>query len=163
MRRWRMAGRVPQWRVKGKDAAVLQAGLARTLARASKAMTTARQTGGTEAEAFHDWRKRTKDLWYQTRLLSAVWPEGIGLWQGAADQLGEMLGEHHDLEVFVALTETIEGEAAAEALALRAQARRMSADIEARAFKLGARLLAGDPQGVAALWVAWWRVWRTET
>lgn len=152
-----MAARMPLWRVRGRDGRVIAAGLHRSLTRGAAAMQAARDGG---AEALHDWRKRVKDLWYQARLMQPVWPEGIAPWRQAADDLGEMLGDHHDLAVFVAMAEGLEGAAAAEAVPLRAKALRLSADIEARAFALGAQLYAAPPALVCDLWLAWWKVWR---
>ncbi|QYK42648.1 MAG: CHAD domain-containing protein [Paracoccaceae bacterium] len=153
-----VAERVPEWRVKGKGAAVLKASLARSLRRGASAMQEARATR--EVEALHDWRKRAKDLWYQTRLLSPVWPDAVAVWQSLADDLGEWLGEHHDLAVFQALTADAEGAAGTEAMAVRAQARLMSSEIEAKVFEAGGRLYAADPDAVAGIIVDWWRVWR---
>jgi CHAD domain-containing protein len=153
-----MAGRTGGWRVRGPDDAVIRAALSRTLRRGAAAMAEARDTR--EAEALHDWRKRVKDLWYQTRLLAPVWPEAVGVWQAAADDLGERLGEHHDLAVFGALTAAAGPPAAAEAAALGARARLMSAEIEEHVFAVGARLHAGDPDTVAALFADWWGAWR---
>lgn len=152
-----VASRVPDWRVRGRDGRVIAAGLTRSLTRGAAAMQAARGGG---AEALHDWRKRVKDLWYQARLMQPVWPEGIAPWRQAADDLGEMLGDHHDLAVFMAMTEGLEGGLAAEAMPLRAQALRLSADIEARAFALGNRLYAAPPEVVCDLWLAWWKGWR---
>jgi hypothetical protein len=152
-----VAGRVPGWRVRGRDGRVIAAGLTRSLTRGAAAMQAARGGG---AEALHEWRKRVKDLWYQARLMQPVWPEGIAPWRQAADDLGEMLGDHHDLAVFAGLAEGLEGDVAAEAMPLRAQALRQMADIEARAFALGDRLYAAPPDLVCDLWLAWWKGWR---
>lgn len=154
-----VAGRVPGWRVKGRDAAVICAGVKRTLARGAAAMAAARESR--DGEALHDWRKRVKDLWYQARLLSPIWPEGVAPWRTTADDLGEALGAHHDLAVFMAMAESLEGEAGAEATGLRGQALRLSAEIEAQAFTQGARLHAAPPEAVAGLWLTWWSAWQT--
>lgn len=150
--------RVEGWRVKGRDAVVLAEGLARTRARAARAMAEARRTR--TPEALHDWRKRAKDGWYQARLLEPVWPEAMKPFEAASNRLGEALGDHHDLAVFEAWLDTLPGALAAEAAELRVRARRAQGELEVEAFALGARVHAGDPAGVAALWVAWWETWR---
>lgn len=152
-----MAGRAEGWRVKGRDATVLRKALERTLTRGAAALDVALHTGGDEA--LHEWRKRVKDLWYQMRLLTPLWPEGTAPWRATADDLGERLGEHNDLAVLAGLLETAQGEAAAEAMALRAQARRQAAEIAAAALTTGARLYAAPPETVAALVLAWWQDW----
>lgn len=153
-----MAGRAGAWRVRGSDAGVLRRSLVRTLRRGAAAMAEAQASR--DAEALHDWRKRVKDLWYQTRILAPVWPEAVGVWQATADDLGERLGDHHDLAVLMPLLDSAPAEAAAEAVAMRARARLAASEIEAKVFAAGARLHAGDPEAVAALFVDWWRVWR---
>ena len=153
-----MEGRLPGWRVRGKDAAVLQRALERTLARGARSMAAVRDTGA--AEAMHDWRKRVKDLWYQARLLSPVWPAGLAPWRDTADDLGERLGEYNDLAVLALLLDGAGGDAAAEAAVIRAKAQRMAADIASAALVTGARLHAAPPETAAALILSWWRVWR---
>lgn len=150
--------RVADWKVKGHDAEVLAAGLALTRARGQKAMARARK--GRDPEALHEWRKRVKDGWYQARLFAPVWPEVMAPVVQAADDLGEMLGDHHDLAVFEAFLDQLPPGAAAEVADLRSRARREQAALEVKAFDLGARVLAGDPDGVAQQWVGWWQAWR---
>lgn len=153
--------RVGGWRVKGREAEVLASGLARTRVRAVRAMAAARRSG--TAEAMHAWRKRVKDGWYQARLFAPVWPEAMAPVEAASNRLGEALGDHHDLAVFTDFLDTLPADAgalAADAADLRQLAHNAQATLEAEAMALGARVHAGDPAGVAALWVAWWQAWR---
>lgn len=50
----------------------------------------------------HEWRKRSKDLWYQLRLLQQVWPSVMQVWCKELDHLTDMMGEEHDLAVLEA-------------------------------------------------------------
>jgi CHAD domain-containing protein len=150
------------WRVRGDDAGVLRTGLARTRRRGLHAMAAA--ADDREGEPMHDWRKRVKDLWYQSRLLAPVWPAIMDPLGDQAGDLGEMLGDHHDLIVFGALLDALP-DALADALAapaadLRSRAARARGAIEARAFPLGRLLLSGEPDAVARLWADWWQAWR---
>lgn len=149
--------RAADWRVKGSDARVLHKGLARTRHRALLAMDAA--LDDREGEPMHDFRKRVKDIWYQARLLTPVWPAIMGPMADAAGDLGEMLGDHHDLIVFSALLDRLPHDSGD----LRTRAALARAAIEARAFPMGRLLLAGDPDHVAALWCAWWQDWRDRT
>ncbi len=52
-------------------------------------------------ERVHEWRKRTKDLWYQLRILREAWPEVIEATADELHELSDLLGDHHDLAVLV--------------------------------------------------------------
>jgi hypothetical protein len=51
---------------------------------------------GTDS-AFHEWRKRVKDLWYDTRLLRSTWPSVMNAFETEAHQLSKILGDDHDI------------------------------------------------------------------
>ena len=68
-----LALRIEDWDLRGSERRVLAEGLTETRTRARTAMRTARDARSDEA--LHDWRKRAKDVWYQTRLLHPVWPD----------------------------------------------------------------------------------------
>ncbi|MFN3846402.1 MAG: CHAD domain-containing protein [Paracoccaceae bacterium] len=150
---------VDQWEVKGKDARVLAMGLSRTRKRGQTALAHARHYA--TPESIHDLRKRVKDMWYQTRLMSAIWPEVMAAHVTEADQLGETLGEHHDLSVYRSLCDEI-GASLPNGLTQEADLRAGAAQdaILLTALPAARRLLAGNPAEVAALWVSWWKTWR---
>jgi CHAD domain-containing protein len=50
-------------------------------------------------EAFHDWRKRVKDLWYNSCLLQQAWPPVMEVFGAEAHYLSELLGDGHDSAV----------------------------------------------------------------
>lgn len=147
------------WHLAGRDRAILTEGLATTRRRARKAMAVAK--ADPTIEAIHEWRKRAKDYWYQARLFTPVWPESIGPLAATASDLTEELGRHHDLAVLAdhiaALPpESLAAQAAPHLNDLILAAQRT---IEEQAFPQGARLFAGDPKAMAALWVDWWHTW----
>lgn len=150
-----MRARSETWRVRGGNGKVLRKGLTRTLSRGREALDHARDTR--DAEAFHDWRKRVKDLWYQLRLLTPVWPDGIDPWCQLADDLGEALGNHHDLVLYVAWLDTQND---GEVPSLRAAAGIRRAAIEAQALATGQRLFDPDAEDLARLFTALWQGWR---
>jgi CHAD domain-containing protein len=58
-------------------------------------------------ENLHEWRTQVKYLRYQLELLTPTWPKVGGKLAGQADELGDLLGEDHDLAVLRAtLAET---------------------------------------------------------
>lgn len=157
-----LALRIEGWELRGPDRRVLAEGLAETRMRARTAMRTARDARSDEA--LHDWRKRAKDLWYQTRLLAPVWPEVMKPLASEADLLGKTLGHHHDLADLAAHLAGLEEDVLRAPLRETLMARILEAQtaLETRAFPLGARLLAGDPEEVAEQWVKWWKIWRAQ-
>ncbi len=51
-------------------------------------------------EDLHSWRKKTKRLWYQLRFLFGDTVEALNHPLNLSDQLGQLLGEIHDSDVF---------------------------------------------------------------
>src|ERR687888_223363 len=49
--------------------------------------------------AVHEWRKRSKDLWYHLRLLRDGRREVLAPAADRAHELSDLLGDHHDLAV----------------------------------------------------------------
>jgi CHAD domain-containing protein len=145
----------------GKEDRILREGLSVTRERAHRAARAARAAPD-KADRIHDWRKRAKDHWYQSRLFEPCWPDLFRPLVASADRLGELLGDHHDLSVLAAhvagLPDTAVPDLARRLLDSRI--RDAQTRIGAEAFPLSARLFAGDPDEVAALWVDWRRVWR---
>jgi hypothetical protein len=52
-----------------------------------------------EDERLHDWRKRSKDLWYQLALIERRGPPVAGELADSAHDLSTLLGDDHDLAV----------------------------------------------------------------
>jgi CHAD domain-containing protein len=87
---------IEEWSFPSHPWSPTDGGLARTYKRGRRALDAAR-TG--EAEQVHEWRKRSKDLWYHLRLLRETWPEVLGPTADEAHELSDLLGDHHDLTV----------------------------------------------------------------
>jgi CHAD domain-containing protein len=152
--------RAPGWRLAGKDRKVLKQGLARTWARARRAMKQAKKHD--DIEHLHEWRKRVKDHWYQARLLAPVAPKEIKAQAAAAGALGEVLGDVHDLDVY---RNHLEGPEAsgldpARRDELVALAVRRIGKLEREAFAAGRTLFARKPGALAKDWSARWDAWR---
>lgn len=149
------------WSLDGKDKAILKQGLTATRAKAIRAAKAARAEPGS-GPLFHDWRKQVQQHWFQARLFMPAWPALLAPIVTAADELGEMLGDHHDLGLFAAHV------AALPTSVMPARARHLlepailqeRASIEAAAFPLSARLFAGDPPAMAEAWIELRSIWR---
>ena len=87
---------------------------------------------------FHAWRKRVKELLYQSAVLEAI-PAAEGIARHA-QELSSLLGAHHDLAVLCErLAEALPGSHAEVA------ARARKDDFVRRALEAGAELLAAKP------------------
>lgn len=156
----RVRARVAAWPALEDDWSLLEPGLRTSYRRGRAAMRAALRRPS--AEAFHAWRRRVKDLWYQTLLLQRVWKDVQAAWARALGELAEVLGEDHDLEVLrlaLAARPDLDADARRDVLA-RADAR--SAQLRARAAALGARLYAERPRRYVARIRRYWDVWRSE-
>jgi CHAD domain-containing protein len=85
------------WPLKDLSPEDLAASLRHTYARGRKAFATA--DGDPTTANLHEWRKRVKDLWYQQRLLEAIWPGVMKAQAKEAKALSKLLGSDHDLAV----------------------------------------------------------------
>jgi CHAD domain-containing protein len=157
-----LRSRAEDWRIRGDDAKILLHGLSLTRRNGRAAMRIARREP--DAESFHQWRKRTKDLWYQSRLLSPIWPELMKPLTQAADFLGESLGQHHDLSVLAEQAKKLHPNPALSHVRADLTHRITEAQtaIASTAFPLGARLFAGDADEIARQWLSWWKSWRSQ-
>ncbi|WP_210526254.1 CHAD domain-containing protein [Rubellimicrobium arenae] len=148
-----LVSRSEGWRLKKEGWDALEPGLVQTWEAARKAMKAARRDP--DPEALHEWRKRTKDHWYQARLLRHLWAGMMDPHISAADDLGEMLGQVNDLAVF---RERLD--AADLSPALRSEAQDLAtvrhAELMAQVVPLGRRLFAGDAEGLTRRWGTWW-------
>jgi len=109
---------------------------------------------GHDDEAFHDWRKRAKDLWYQCQLLRDACPELLGALEGMLADLGELLGEDHDLAVLQA--------SASASPALHARIAAQHGKLRAAAWRLGQRVHAERPRAFLRRMRVYWRTWRAD-
>jgi CHAD domain-containing protein len=103
-------------------------------------------------EAFHGWRKRAKDLWYQAQVLEGSCPPQLRALTEQLAELGDQLGEDHDLAVLAAAA------AASPALGERLNARH--AQLRRAAWQLGRRIYAERPRAFLRRMRVYWQVWR---
>lgn len=86
---------------KKEKAAVVAAGWRRICAQGRRALKAATETG--EDAAFHDLRKRVKYHWMHVRLLEAAWPAAMRLRRREAKQVGDLVGDEHNLSLLAAV------------------------------------------------------------
>ncbi len=135
--------RVPSWPLDGCGLGDIRAGAARTYSDGEAAWRAAR--GSDDVELLHDWRKRVKDLWYQHRLLRDAWPLVLTAFSDAADALGELLGDEHDLAVLAERLHGLDLPPATDVEVLAELIGERRAPLRAEAFALGERLYAERP------------------
>lgn len=133
--------RVPGWKLRDESIASVVAGSRILYGRGRDAMRVALEASS-EDEAWHEWRKRVKDLWYSGRILAPLGGPQLDGLVAEADELSDVLGDHNDLAV---LLEAADGHAGLqEAIVVRRDAlRRVAAPI-------GRRLYAERPKAFAA-------------
>ncbi len=115
-------------------------------------------------ERMHEWRKRVKYLWYQLRLLEPTAPSVLSPLVANLGDLADALGDDHDLAVLVDSLET-EGDLFGGPDEVRPAidlARRRQADLRHRAFSLGARVYAEEPEAFCTRIGAYWEIDRRQ-
>lgn len=132
------------------DWEVIEAGLATSYAGGRAAMRAA--FAEPHDEAFHRWRKRAKDLWYQAQVLEGSCPPQLRALSEMLAELGDRLGEDHDLAVLAAAA------AASPALGERLAARHELLRDAAR--QLGRKIYAERPRAFLRRMRVYWQVWR---
>lgn len=137
--------RVAAWPLPGAGAGALAAGLRRGHRRARRAHAVALLRP--EPELLHEWRKRTKDLWYAAQILEVGDPRRLKPFARRAHDLSELLGDDHDLVVLeqrleAAGTEFPDPDSAA---LLRGLCERRRAELELAALGRAAELHDGAP------------------
>lgn len=143
------------WRLRTDSWALVGPGLERSYRDGRRALKQVRSDPS--AENIHAWRKRTKDLWYQLRIVRDAWPGPLGETVEQAHELAEHLGEHHDLAVLAA--DLHERPGLGDPDAFEAAIAKRQAQLCEAALGIGQRLYAEKPQAfrrrIKAYWVAW--------
>ncbi|MDQ6648388.1 MAG: CHAD domain-containing protein, partial [Pseudomonadota bacterium] len=156
------AERVQQWKIDADGFESLQGGLRKTYRQAQKAMRKAAQQGS--PAQFHTWRKRCKDHGYHAFLLRSLWSGPMKAYAACAEELADLLGNHHDLAV---LMETIGDKpsafgASSDVEIMLGLIRRQQTVLAQQSFALGHRVFAQSPKALVSSWAARYAVWRNE-
>jgi CHAD domain-containing protein len=132
--------RVDDWPLERDSFDAVEKGLERTYRRGRRDFAAAREEP--TVEAFHEWRKRVKDLWYHHTLLRLIWPPVMEAAGDEAHELADRLGDDHDLAVLAAWVEEHAG-AGPEFFEAVEQRRK---GLQTEAFSLGSRVYAEKPK-----------------
>jgi sugar lactone lactonase YvrE/CHAD domain-containing protein len=150
--------RVDTWPLEGAGWKTVADGAGRIYARGREEHRACCQRPTTEG--LHEWRKRVKYLMYQSQMLQPLWSPLMKAWQAELDDLGDLLGDDHDLAVlYEALSERLPG-AEGDALRVAIEARRHR--LQQEALQLGARVYADRPEAFTRRWRVWWNAWQAE-
>ena len=138
----------------------LFSGLRRSYRRGQRSFLAARRSH--DDERWHEWRKRTKDLWYHLRLIEPVWPPIIGAAVVQCKILSDQLGEDHDLAIIGQRLVDVKPD-----VVVARECRRIKMLIERRREKLqdearggGIRLFDEKPREFAGRVEVCWDEWR---
>lgn len=152
--------RASKWKIDADGWDALEGGLTKTYERARH---TAEQAESCpDGKNFHELRKRIKYHWYHCRLLENLWPEMIGLRKDTAKQLSDILGDHHDLNVFA---EDLGSDIPSfgnprDVEAAIGLARARQERLEKQAWPMVDRILAQSPEALGEHLEVLWDTWR---
>ena len=138
---------VGAWPLEELDRAALAEGVTVAYARGRDEFRAGRKEPS--VEGLHEWRKRVKDLWYQSKLLEASYP---GIWAATADtahELSNLLGDDHDLGVLAERIAEQQWPATVEPDRFVGFCHTRRAELQDEAFALGALLYAERPKAFA--------------
>ena len=152
--------RADGWKLETTGFPALRKGLARTYEAGRAGMRKAHDKA--DPVIFHDWRKAVKYHGHHMALLRDLAPEVLPTQRVLAEQLGEVLGDHHNLYV---LLDTLDKSPSrygspAQLEAVASVAERHSRALEDQAFTLGRQLLAEKPEALIERFQSYWKSWR---
>ncbi|MBE9157621.1 CHAD domain-containing protein [Nodosilinea sp. LEGE 06152] len=113
-------------------------------------------------EAFHDWRKRVKDLWHTTCLLKPVWPNVMNAFESEIHQLAQALGDGHDIAALRSFLLDPPAEVAIEEVHMQVLLPLMKHRqhrLYQQANELGHKLYCEDPAAFTHRMASYWQPW----
>jgi CYTH domain-containing protein/CHAD domain-containing protein len=147
--------RIADWPLKEDSWRLVGPGLTRTYRSGRRSLK--RTLADPGAESVHEWRKRTKDLWYQLRIVRKAWPEMLESMIEQAHDLADRLGDHHDLAV---LEEDLAAREIAQRDALESLIAQRQVELLDEALAIGRRLYAEKPKAFGRRMESYWKIWR---
>jgi CHAD domain-containing protein len=139
----------------GKDFSTVASGLSETYRRARRAYQRVRANDS--VARFHDWRKRTKAHAYHAHLFHHAWPALMKKTELLQSQLGDLLGEEHDLALLHdQLAASVAAGEPAPFPTLLALIEERRTELRSEAIALGRRVFAEKPNAFVRRWWNWW-------
>src|SRR5215213_489045 len=153
--------RVADWPLENEGFETFEEGLWRIYRQGRRDFRAAQKSASPEGT--HEWRKRTKDLWYHLLLLQDAWKPVMGALADEAHELSDRLGDEHDLTVLREWAHRHAGALDGADPLLRGfdvllDARRR--ELHEEAFAYGARLYADKPSVFVGRLEGWWEAAR---
>lgn len=153
--------RVRAWPLEKEGFQCIEPGLRRVYRQAKRAEAEA-YSARTDV-AFHEWRKRAKDLRYHVDLLEPVWPEVMKNVEKTLHRLTDCLGDDHDLSdlrrVMTSSPTLTRGVKGVKRVIDRIDRRRSELQVDAR--PIGARIFSEKPREFSQRVGAYWDAWRS--
>jgi CHAD domain-containing protein len=153
-------GRIDDWHLRRGGWRALESGLDRTYRRGRGGLE--RALAEPSVENLHEWRKRTKDLWYHLRVLTPISPGIMGGQAKDAHRLGDLLGDDHDLAVLREHLEDIAGLITADLGPVFGLIDHRRDQLQGEALLVGRRLYAEKPSAFGRRVHRYWKAWRRE-
>jgi CHAD domain-containing protein len=149
-----------KWQLDRKPRKLIAEGLLRVYSRGHTERAVAHKKPTTDN--LHEWRKPVKYLWYHLQILAPIWPEGVGAYITALDDLGDALGADHDAAELKALLYQFPDLFAEtdDMMALVYVLEDQRAQLQESAWHLGARVYAEAPGAFVDRHIAYWQAWR---
>lgn len=149
--------RIPEWQFHGEPDATFEQNIPKIFRQGARAMRQA-QVEPTD-EAFHEWRKRVKYMWYHLQLIGPLWPDALKPWASQFKQLANYLGDEHDITL-------VKEQVAAGHLHLSSKAHEhmhahmlaYQQQLRTQALHLGKKLYAESPKAMGQRLHQYWLV-----
>ncbi|HUA04865.1 MAG TPA: CHAD domain-containing protein [Solirubrobacteraceae bacterium] len=150
--------RIDDWRLGRGGWRAIESGLDRSYRRGRSGLE--RAAAEPSVENFHEWRKRTKDLWYHLRVLTPISPGIVGGQAKDAHRLADLLGDDHDLAVLRKRLEQTADAITADLDPAFGLIDHRREQLQQEAVLLGRRLYAEKPSAFSRRLHRYWKAWR---
>lgn len=150
--------RIDDWPMREGGWNAIAPGLLRSYRRGREAMQVVRREP--TVENLHEWRKRTKDVWYHLRMMKPMAPGIVGGHAEEADKLSDLLGDDHDLAILRESLKDSAGQLAVDVDSVIELIDHRRAQLLDEALLVGERLYAEPCKAFHRRLHDYWKAWR---